>query len=150
MEPKRAKVKAAQQSLDKKQKELKRAEKALQEVLSKMIAPDPNGLYVDATFGRGGHTRGMLGAISPRGSLHAGQRATKVAPRATGGEARRAAVRSYLHAQSVRPAGCRGGRGMLIPAIPLPAPPHFRDDAPTGRGQGTVLLRTPEGARVVP
>ena len=38
MEPKRAKVKAAQQSLDKKQKELKRAEKALQEVLSKVAS----------------------------------------------------------------------------------------------------------------
>ena len=43
----------------------------LQEVLRAMVAPDPSGVYVDATFGRGGHTRGMLAALSPRGSMHA-------------------------------------------------------------------------------
>ena len=43
----------------------------LQEVLRAMVAPNPSGVYVDATFGRGGHTRGMLGALSPQGSLHA-------------------------------------------------------------------------------
>lgn len=29
------------------------------------------GIYVDGTFGRGGHTRAMLAAMSPSGSLHA-------------------------------------------------------------------------------
>ena len=43
----------------------------LQEVLKAMVAPDPSGVYVDATFGRGGHTRGILGALSPQGTLHA-------------------------------------------------------------------------------
>ena len=38
----------------------------LQEVLKAMVAPDPAGVYVDATFGRGGHTRGILGALSPK------------------------------------------------------------------------------------
>lgn len=41
------------------------------EVIEKMVAPDPDGVYVDATFGRGGHSRGILGALSPRGRLHA-------------------------------------------------------------------------------
>ena len=33
-------------------------------------APAP-GVYVDATFGRGGHTRGILGALHAAGCLHA-------------------------------------------------------------------------------
>ena len=43
----------------------------IEEVLSKMVKPDPGGVFVDGTFGRGGHTRGMLGAMSSSGSLHA-------------------------------------------------------------------------------
>ena len=43
----------------------------LHEVITAMVAPDPAGVYVDATFGRGGHTRGILGALSPAGRLHA-------------------------------------------------------------------------------
>ena len=43
----------------------------IQEVIAKMVAPDPDGVYVDGTFGRGGHSRGILDALSPRGSLHA-------------------------------------------------------------------------------
>ena len=52
----------------------------LHEVIKAMVAPDPAGVYVDATFGRGGHTRGILGALSPAGSAaareayHAGSR----------------------------------------------------------------------------
>ena len=43
----------------------------LHEVIKAMVAPEPAGVYVDATFGRGGHTRGILGALSPAGRLHA-------------------------------------------------------------------------------
>jgi 16S rRNA (cytosine1402-N4)-methyltransferase len=43
----------------------------LEEVLSTLTRPDPDGTYVDATFGRGGHTRAMLAALSPQGALHA-------------------------------------------------------------------------------
>ena len=32
---------------------------------------DPRGVYVDGTFGRGGHSRGILGALAPEGRLHA-------------------------------------------------------------------------------
>ncbi|CAE7407119.1 rsmH [Symbiodinium microadriaticum] len=41
------------------------------EVVKKLVAPNPGGVYVDGTFGRGGHTRAMLAAMSPSGSLHA-------------------------------------------------------------------------------
>ena len=30
---------------------------------------DPDGTYVDGTFGRGGHSRAILGLLSPRGRL---------------------------------------------------------------------------------
>lgn len=35
------------------------------------IANDPNGIYIDGTFGRGGHTRGILNALGENGQLHA-------------------------------------------------------------------------------
>eukprot|EP00930_Biecheleria_cincta_P085859 TRINITY_DN75226_c0_g1_i1.p1 TRINITY_DN75226_c0_g1~~TRINITY_DN75226_c0_g1_i1.p1 ORF type:complete len:816 (-),score=146.20 TRINITY_DN75226_c0_g1_i1:24-2417(-) len=41
------------------------------EVVKKLVSPNPSGVYVDGTFGRGGHTRAMLAALSPTGSLHA-------------------------------------------------------------------------------
>ncbi len=40
------------------------------QVLSLMVGPDPSGTFVDATFGRGGHSRGILGALSSSGHLH--------------------------------------------------------------------------------
>ena len=33
------------------------------------LVTDPDGLYVDGTFGRGGHSRRILGMLSPRGRL---------------------------------------------------------------------------------
>ena len=35
------------------------------------VATDPDGVYVDGTFGRGGHSRQILGALSAKGELHA-------------------------------------------------------------------------------
>ena len=43
----------------------------LRETIAALVAPDPNGTYVDGTFGRGGHTRGILAALGPNGKLHA-------------------------------------------------------------------------------
>ena len=43
----------------------------INEVIAKMVARDVPGTYVDATFGRGGHSRGILAALSPQGRLHA-------------------------------------------------------------------------------
>lgn len=42
----------------------------LQETLDG-LALDPNGSYVDATFGRGGHSRAILEALAAHGRLHA-------------------------------------------------------------------------------
>ena len=41
------------------------------QVLRELVQPDPDGIYVDGTFGRGGHTRLMLERLSPKGRLHA-------------------------------------------------------------------------------
>ena len=43
----------------------------LAETIAALVAPDRSGVYVDGTFGRGGHTRGILAALSPDGRLHA-------------------------------------------------------------------------------
>ena len=40
-------------------------------MLRDLIQPDPDGIYVDGTFGRGGHTRVMLSKLSPKGRMHA-------------------------------------------------------------------------------
>ena len=42
----------------------------LQETL-RGLALDPDGRYVDATFGRGGHSRAILAGLGPGGRLHA-------------------------------------------------------------------------------
>jgi len=43
----------------------------LQEAVRAMVAQDVDGTYVDGTFGRGGHTRGILASLSAKGRLHA-------------------------------------------------------------------------------
>eukprot|EP00928_Gymnodinium_smaydae_P072254 TRINITY_DN55651_c0_g1_i1.p1 TRINITY_DN55651_c0_g1~~TRINITY_DN55651_c0_g1_i1.p1 ORF type:complete len:541 (+),score=61.80 TRINITY_DN55651_c0_g1_i1:64-1623(+) len=42
-----------------------------EDTIQKMVAPDPGGIYVDGTFGRGGHCKAILAALSPSGRLHA-------------------------------------------------------------------------------
>ena len=42
-----------------------------EETVQKLVAPQPDGVYVDGTFGRGGHSKAMLAAMSPAGRLHA-------------------------------------------------------------------------------
>lgn len=37
----------------------------------RVLVTDPDGIYVDATFGRGGHSRRILSALSPRAQLFA-------------------------------------------------------------------------------
>jgi len=44
----------------------------LSEVIESLgIENDRNGVYIDGTFGRGGHTRGILNALGENGQLHA-------------------------------------------------------------------------------
>ena len=42
-----------------------------EETLRVLVLPDPNGIYVDGTFGRGGHSRAILSRLSSKGRLHA-------------------------------------------------------------------------------
>lgn len=42
----------------------------LSEVLQFLVSPDPDGVFVDATFGRGGHSRAILERLTPQGRLH--------------------------------------------------------------------------------
>eukprot|EP00929_Paragymnodinium_shiwhaense_P048690 TRINITY_DN24587_c0_g1_i1.p1 TRINITY_DN24587_c0_g1~~TRINITY_DN24587_c0_g1_i1.p1 ORF type:complete len:786 (-),score=191.56 TRINITY_DN24587_c0_g1_i1:181-2538(-) len=42
-----------------------------EEVVKKLVATNPGGTYVDGTFGRGGHSKAILAALSPNGRLHA-------------------------------------------------------------------------------
>ena len=39
------------------------------EVAPPLVVTDPNGTYVDATFGRGGHSRRILAQLAPEGRL---------------------------------------------------------------------------------
>lgn len=39
----------------------------LAEAAPQALLTDPDGIYVDATFGRGGHSRRILAALSPKG-----------------------------------------------------------------------------------
>lgn len=41
------------------------------EMLQKIVIPNPDGIYIDGTFGRGGHSRAILAHLSPHGRLHA-------------------------------------------------------------------------------
>ncbi|EOD04326.1 hypothetical protein EMIHUDRAFT_44883, partial [Emiliania huxleyi CCMP1516] len=43
----------------------------LPEIVARLVQPSPDGVVVDATYGRGGHTRGMIAALSARGVCHA-------------------------------------------------------------------------------
>lgn len=43
----------------------------IEEVVARMVLPDPDAVYIDGTFGRGGHSRGILKRLSSKGRLHA-------------------------------------------------------------------------------
>lgn len=43
----------------------------LEEAVENLLLPGPNGLYVDCTFGRGGHSKLILSKLSARGRLKA-------------------------------------------------------------------------------
>ena len=42
----------------------------LEECIRELTAADPAGVYVDGTFGRGGHTRGLLKKLAPTAQMH--------------------------------------------------------------------------------
>lgn len=50
----------------------------LAEESPRLLVTDPNGVYVDGTFGRGGHSRLILEKLSPQGRLIAFDRVKKL------------------------------------------------------------------------
>jgi len=52
------------------------------------LVTTPDGVYVDATYGRGGHSRALLAQLSPRGKLIAIDRDPQAVSAATSGETR--------------------------------------------------------------
>ena len=101
----------------------------------------PDGVYVDGTFGRGGHSRALLARLSPRGRLIAfdrdpeavaAARSTISDPRFSIHHARFGAMKETLAAQGV--AGIDGlllDLGVSSPQIDNPARGFsFRHDAP--------------------
>jgi 16S rRNA (cytosine1402-N4)-methyltransferase len=57
----------------------------------------PDGVYVDGTFGRGGHSRALLARLSPKGRLVAIDRDVQAIEAATVGEARVSDPRFSIH-----------------------------------------------------
>ena len=57
----------------------------------------PDGVYVDGTFGRGGHSRALLARLSPKGRLVAIDRDVQAIEAATSGETRVSDPRFSIH-----------------------------------------------------
>ena len=61
------------------------------------LVTDPNGIYVDGTYGRGGHSRLLLERLSPTGRLLAIDRDAQAVAAATGGDERIDDARFSVH-----------------------------------------------------
>ena len=61
------------------------------------LVTDPNGIYVDGTFGRGGHSRLLLERLSPSGRLLAIDRDTQAVVAASEGDERITDTRFSIH-----------------------------------------------------
>jgi 16S rRNA (cytosine1402-N4)-methyltransferase len=61
------------------------------------LVQTPDGVYVDGTFGRGGHSRALLARLSPKGRLVAIDRDVQAIEAATVGEARVSDPRFSIH-----------------------------------------------------
>ncbi|HUG21501.1 16S rRNA (cytosine(1402)-N(4))-methyltransferase RsmH [Piscinibacter sp.] len=72
------------------------------------LVTDPNGLYVDGTFGRGGHSRLLLQRLGPRGRLLAVDRDPQAVAAATTGATRVSDPRFSIHHTSF---------GQLVPTL---------------------------------
>jgi 16S rRNA (cytosine1402-N4)-methyltransferase len=61
------------------------------------LVTTPDGVYVDGTFGRGGHSRALLARLSPRGRLLAVDRDPQAVAAATTGDSRIDDARFSIH-----------------------------------------------------
>jgi 16S rRNA (cytosine1402-N4)-methyltransferase len=89
----------------------------LDEVLA-ALAPRPDGFYVDATFGRGGHARAILARLSDKGALLAMDRdpeAVAAAQAALGGDPRVTLLRAPFSSLGTAIDACgRRADGILL------------------------------------
>src|SRR6476469_5658537 len=134
----------------------------LTEALAGLALRD-DGVYVDATFGRGGHSRAILAALGPRGRLVAIDRdpAAQTAARAIG-DARFTFVRGWFSGlpDLLAPLGLRAVDGVLLdlgvssPQLEDPArgftfrvdgPLDMRMDPSRGETAAEFLARAPVG-----
>lgn len=127
------------------------------------VLTDPNGLYVDGTFGRGGHSRLLLSRLGPQGRLVAFDKDPEAVAAATEGERAihdpRFAIHhcSFARMGEVLPAG--GVTGVLLdlgvssPQIDNPArgfsfrfdgPLDMRMDTTRGESAADFLARADE------
>ena len=60
------------------------------------VLTEPNGLYVDGTFGRGGHSRLLLSKLGPQGRLVAIDRDPEAIAAATEGDTRVSDPRFFI------------------------------------------------------
>ena len=68
----------------------------LQEAIDALVT-DPDGIYLDGTYGRGGHSRLLLARLSAKGRLVAIDRDVQAVQAATTGEARVSDPRFSIH-----------------------------------------------------
>src|ERR1700710_1676166 len=61
------------------------------------LVTTPDGVYLDGTYGRGGHTRLLLSRLSPKGRLVAIDRDVQAVQAASTGEARVSDPRFSIH-----------------------------------------------------
>src|ERR1700712_5576233 len=61
------------------------------------LVTSPDGVYVDGTYGRGGHSRLLLSRLSPSGRLCASAREPQAIEAATTGESRIGDPRFSIH-----------------------------------------------------
>lgn len=134
----------------------------LEEVLE-LLLTDANGLYVDATFGRGGHSRALLGHLGPRARLIGIDRdpAARAAWQALEAEDKRFRGRAgrfdcldrVVAEQGRAPAGVLLDLGLSSPQLDDPArgfsflrngPLDMRMDPDSGESAADWLARAPE------
>eukprot|EP00933_Yihiella_yeosuensis_P039354 TRINITY_DN3331_c1_g4_i1.p1 TRINITY_DN3331_c1_g4~~TRINITY_DN3331_c1_g4_i1.p1 ORF type:complete len:491 (-),score=88.64 TRINITY_DN3331_c1_g4_i1:356-1828(-) len=139
----------------------------IKEVVATVVARETNAAFVDGTFGRGGHSRGILAALGPKGQLHAfdldpnaiaeGKKLEKEDSRFHIHHCGFGSMREVLKPLGVRPAGVFMDLGISSPQLDdegrgfrpeQPGPLDLRFDLTSGQS-GADFLRTASRAELL-